>query len=89
MLRLCKKRTELYFFGGDSLSFLSEEIKVVKEKDPAIKSSIEVLLYSGFWANINHKIAHFFYKKKCFFIARFVSQLSRFLTGIEIHPGQQ
>ena len=87
MLRLCEKRTELYFFGGDNLSFLSEEIKVVKEKDPAIKSSIEVLLYSGFWANINHKIAHFFYKKKCFFIARFVSQLSRFLTGIEIHPG--
>lgn len=69
------------------MSFLSEEIRVVKEKDPAIKSSIEVLLYSGFWANINHKIAHWFYKKKLFFLARFVSQLSRFLTGIEIHPG--
>lgn len=69
------------------MSFLSEEIRVVKEKDPAIKSSIEVLLYSGFWANINHRIAHWLYKKKLFFLARFVSQLSRFLTGIEIHPG--
>jgi len=69
------------------LSFLSEEIRVVKEKDPAIKSSIEVILYSGFWANISHRIAHAFYKKKMFFIARFISQFSRMLTGIEIHPG--
>jgi len=69
------------------LSFLSEEIRVVKEKDPAIKSSFEVVLYSGFWANINHRIAHGLYKRKHFFLARFVSQLSRFLTGIEIHPG--
>ncbi len=69
------------------MSFISEQIKVIKEKDPAIKSSVEVLLYPSFWANINHFIAHGLYKRKMFFLARFVSQLSRFLTGIEIHPG--
>ena len=69
------------------MSFLGDQIKVVKEKDPAIKSSFEVLLYSGFWANVNHKIAHGLYKRKRFFLARLVSQFSRFVTGIEIHPG--
>lgn len=64
-----------------------ESIKVIKEKDPAIKSSIEVLLYPSFWAVGLHRIAHFLYKKKLFFIARLISQISRFLTGIEIHPG--
>lgn len=64
-----------------------ESIKVIKEKDPAIKSSIEVLLYPSFWAVGFHRIAHFLYKKKLFFIARLISQISRFLTGIEIHPG--
>lgn len=66
---------------------LIEEINVIKEKDAAVKSSLEVFLYPSFWANINHKIAHFLYKKKMFFAARLVSQLSRFFTGIEIHPG--
>lgn len=66
---------------------LIEEINVIKEKDPAVKSSIEVFLYPSFWANINHKIAHFLYKRKMFFAARLVSQVSRFFTGIEIHPG--
>lgn len=70
-----------------TVSFLSNEIKVIKEKDPAIKSSIEVILYPGFWANINHRFAHYFYEKKWFFVARFISQFSRLLTGIEIHPG--
>lgn len=64
-----------------------EDVKTVKRKDPAIKSVIEVLLYPSFWAMINHKIAHFFYNIHLFFIARLISQLSRFLTGIEIHPG--
>lgn len=64
-----------------------ESIKVIKEKDPAIKSSIEVLLYPSFWAVGFHRIAHFLYRKKLFFIARLISQISRFLTGIEIHPG--
>lgn len=67
--------------------FIGEQIRIIKEKDPAIKSSIEVLLYPGFWANINHGIGHFLYGKKLFFLARLVSQFSRLITGIEIHPG--
>ncbi len=66
-----------------------DAIRVVKEKDPAIKGTLEVLLYPSFWATIFHRIAHYCYKKKGYFVARLVSQLSRFLTGIEIHPGAQ
>ena len=71
------------------MSMFKESVQVVKEKDPAIKSTIEVLLYPSFWAVINHRIAHSFYKKKMFFLSRLVSQTSRLLTGIEIHPGAQ
>lgn len=70
-------------------SKLQEMVDVVKEKDPAIRSSIEVILYPSFWAVINHRIAHSLYKKKRFFWARVISQISRGLTGIEIHPGAQ
>lgn len=67
--------------------FWKESVAVIKEKDPAFKSAIEVLLYPSFWAVVNHCIAHSLYKKGLLVPARFVSQLSRFLTGIEIHPG--
>lgn len=67
---------------------LLQDARSIAERDPAAKSVIEViLLYPGFHAIFFHRIAHWFYKKKMFFIARFISQLSRFLTGIEIHPG--
>ncbi|MEG2759444.1 MAG: serine O-acetyltransferase, partial [Rikenellaceae bacterium] len=56
--------------------------------DPAARNRVEVfLLYSSIHAVINHRIAHRLYKKKMFFGARLISQISRFLTGIEIHPG--
>ena len=48
-----------------------------------------MVLYSGFHALFFHRISNFLYKKKLFFIARLVSQISRFITGIEIHPGAQ
>ena len=67
--------------------FWKESVAVIKEKDPAFKSAIEVLLYPSFWAVVNHRIAHSLYKKGLLVPGRFVSQLSRFLTGIEIHPG--
>lgn len=67
--------------------FWKESVEVVREKDPAFKGAIEVLLYPSFWAVVNHRIAHSLYKKKLLVPARFISQLSRFLTGIEIHPG--
>lgn len=67
---------------------LKEDIDVIFEQDPAARSYLEVILtYSGLHAIWNHRIAHAFYKKRLFFIARCISQFSRFLTGIEIHPG--
>lgn len=70
------------------LKTIKEDIKVVFERDPAARSIIEVVLcYPGFHAILMHRIAHFFYQKKLFLIARIISQISRFFTGIEIHPG--
>ncbi len=66
---------------------IKKEISVIKQKDPAIKSTIEVFLYPSFWALSFHRISHRLYKKKRFFLARLISQLLRFFTGIEIHPG--
>ncbi|MFI8709780.1 serine O-acetyltransferase [Bacillus sp. NPDC077411] len=67
---------------------LREDIEVVFEQDPAARSYIEVILtYSGLHAIWAHRIAHAFYKRKFFFFARVISQMSRFFTGIEIHPG--
>ncbi|NLI58806.1 MAG: serine O-acetyltransferase [Clostridium sp.] len=65
-----------------------EDAKSIAERDPAAKGVFEVIiLYSGFHAVCLHRIAHWFYNKKLFFIARFISQFNRFLTGVEIHPG--
>ena len=67
---------------------LRYDINAIKERDPAARNSLEVLLlYPGLHAVIWHRIAHFFYKRKFFFIARLISQFARWLTGIEIHPG--
>ena len=65
-----------------------EDLKSIKSRDPAARNVLEIFfLYSGFHALIYYRIAHFFYKCHMFFIARFISQLGRFFTGIEIHPG--
>ena len=65
-----------------------EDAKNIQEKDPAAKNILYVIfLYQGFYAIIFHRIAHFFYQIKLKFIARLISQIARFLTGIEIHPG--
>ncbi|MFC3040945.1 serine O-acetyltransferase [Virgibacillus xinjiangensis] len=67
---------------------MREDMDVVFEQDPAARSYIEVMLtYSGLHAVWGHRIAHAFYKRKMFFLARLISQISRFITGIEIHPG--
>lgn len=67
---------------------MKEDMDVVFTQDPAARTYFEVFLtYSGLHAVWNHRIAHWFYKRKMFFIARAISQLSRFFTGIEIHPG--
>ena len=64
------------------------DVKAVQARDPAARSALEVLLlYQGVHALILHRFAHWFYQHKMFFIARLISQLNRFLTLIEIHPG--
>ncbi|MCM8779924.1 MAG: serine O-acetyltransferase [Candidatus Omnitrophica bacterium] len=68
--------------------FFKEEIKAAKDKDPAAKSVLEIiLLYQGLHALVVHRIAHALYRMRLFFFARWLSQASRCFTGIEIHPG--
>jgi serine O-acetyltransferase len=67
---------------------LREDIQVVFERDPAAKSVFEVLLcYPGLHAIWLHRVAHALYRRRLFLLARLLSHLGRFLTGIEIHPG--
>ena len=64
------------------------QAKYIKEIDPAAKSIFEVItLYPGFKIIVNHKIAHWLYKHRMFYLARYVSQVGKKKTGIEIHPG--
>ncbi|RKY32462.1 MAG: serine O-acetyltransferase [Candidatus Omnitrophota bacterium] len=68
--------------------FFHKEVQAARAKDPAAKGFFEIiLLYQGLHALIYHRIAHFFYKIHFNFFARLISQFSRFITGIEIHPG--
>ena len=66
---------------------MKEIIKTIKERDPAIHSTLEVFLYPFFKAMIYYKIAHYFYIRKHYFIARYLSEKAKRKTGIEIHPG--
>ena len=67
---------------------LGETLRAYQARDPAARSRLEIfLLYPGVHAVINHRIAHFLYRHNLKFLARLVSQWSRFWTGIEIHPG--
>ncbi|MEG1741284.1 MAG: serine O-acetyltransferase EpsC [Acetivibrio sp.] len=69
------------------IDFVKEEIQIIKERDPAIKSSAEVLLYPCFKVMMGYKVAHKLYNKKHYFLARWISQRMARKTGIEIHPG--
>ena len=67
---------------------IKEDAKNIQEKDPAAKSLIQVIiLYPGFHILIYYRISHFLYKHKRYFLARLISQIGKFFTGIEIHPG--
>lgn len=66
---------------------VDKQIDTIRKKDPAVKNKAEAFLYPCFWACIFHRAAHKFYKLKLYFIARSISQFSRLVTGIEIHPG--
>ncbi|MDP8264115.1 MAG: serine O-acetyltransferase EpsC [Candidatus Aceula lacicola] len=66
----------------------SDEIKSAKEKDPAAAGNLQIVfLYSGLHAIVFYRIAHMFLKQGIPLLPRFISQLAKFLTGIEIHPG--
>ncbi len=67
---------------------LRDHINAIKREDPAAKSALEILLcYPGLHAVLFHRVSHWFYERKWYVVARFISQFARFLTGIEIHPG--
>ena len=66
---------------------IREEIEIVRERDPAIHSSMEVLLYPSFKVMMHYRLAHKLYEKGHFFWARYISQRGVRKTGIEIHPG--
>ena len=66
---------------------IKEEIQVIKERDPALHSNMEVLLYPSFKVMLHYRLAHKLYLRKHYFWARWVSQRAVRKTGIEIHPG--
>ena len=71
------------------IKYVKEEIEVIKERDPAIKTNMEVFLYPSFKVILSYRIAHKLYQSGHFFWARWVSQKAARKTGIEIHPGAQ
>jgi len=67
---------------------LRYDIKAIKDRDPAARNAFEIfMLYPGLHAVMWHRPAHWLYKHKCYFLARMISQCTKFWTGIEIHPG--
>src|SRR4051794_24090200 len=67
---------------------LREHIRTIQREDPAAKSGLEVVLcYPGLHAVMAHRISNWFYRRRRFVLARVISQIARFFTGIEIHPG--
>ena len=69
---------------------VKKDLQFIVDSDPAARNKIELfLLYPSIHAMIMYRMSHFFYTKKRFFIARLISQVSRFFTQIEIHPGAQ
>lgn len=68
---------------------IKKEIAVIRERDPAIHSDLEVFLYPSFKVMLSYRRAHKLYLKKHYFLARLISQRAARRTGIEIHPGAQ
>ena len=69
------------------INYIKEEIEVIRERDPAIKSNMEVFLYPTFHAILKYRVAHKLYQNGHYFWARWISQRTARKTGIEIHPG--
>lgn len=87
---LIENHTNIYYNHSMGLiKEIKEEINIIKERDPAIHSNMEVLLYPSFKVMLSYRRAHKHYLKGHFFIARLISQRAVRRTGIEIHPGAQ
>ncbi|TCT15728.1 serine O-acetyltransferase [Natranaerovirga pectinivora] len=71
------------------IRFIKDEMAVIKERDPALKSKFEIFLYPSFRAMYRYRIAHWFYKHKRYLVARWISTRAAKKTGIDIHPGAQ
>jgi len=70
------------------ISYVKEEVATVKKRDPAAKSTLEVILcYPGFHAILFYRFSHWLWNIKLYLLGRVVSHMARFLTGVEIHPG--
>lgn len=69
------------------IRYIKEEIKTIQDRDPAMRSPLEVFLYPSFKAILWYRVAHKLYRNKHYFLARWVSQRTARKTGIEIHPG--
>ena len=69
------------------LNHVREDIQTALRKDPAARNALEVLTYAGLWALISHRVTHGLWRRGLKFPARLLSQITRSLTGIEIHPG--
>lgn len=67
---------------------MREDIKTVFNRDPAARSTLEILFcYPGLHSLWGYRVAHFFWRHKLYFLGRWISHITRFFTGIEIHPG--
>jgi serine O-acetyltransferase len=72
----------------EKIKNFKDDLETLKERDPAARSVLEILiLYPGIHAVLVHRLSHYLWKKDCHFIARAISQVSRNITGVEIHPG--
>lgn len=75
-------------FIKEAWDTVKADYRAIFERDPAVRSKLEALLcYPGFHAILMHRVAHFLWNRNLKLIARIISHISRFLTGIEIHPG--
>lgn len=69
-------------------SIIREDFRQPRLQDPAYHSVLELFFnYPGVWAVVNYRFAHFFYERKCKRVARIISGISQFFTGVDLHPG--
>lgn len=89
-LHICDKVSYNTVLYGDTMKlirYIKGEVQNIKKKDPAVNSTLEVLLYPSFIAILYYRLSHKLYIKRHFFLARYLCERAKRKTGIEIHPG--